>query len=61
MKRVLVNSDKYNGQYVALVSADDNTVVGSGTTSAEALKQAHNQGAQEPFILYVSDKDLVHI
>ncbi|MEK6715670.1 MAG: DUF5678 domain-containing protein [Candidatus Omnitrophota bacterium] len=61
MEKVLVNSDKYDGQYVALISADDNTIVGSGSTPEEALAKARKKGAQAPFILYVPDKDLVHI
>lgn len=61
MEKVLVNSDKYNGQYVAIISADDNTIVGSGNTPDEALSEAQKKGIQNTFILYVPDKDLVHI
>ena len=61
MEKILVNSDEYNGQYVAIISADDNTIVGSGNTPDEALSKAQKKGVQNPFILYVSDKDLVHI
>ncbi|MCK4419734.1 succinyl-CoA synthetase subunit alpha [Candidatus Aerophobetes bacterium] len=61
MEKVLVNSDKYNGQYVAMVSVEDNTIVGSGNTPEEALKDARKKGIQNPFLLYVPDKDLVHI
>lgn len=61
MEKVLVNSNKYDGQYVAIVSADDNTIVGSGNTPEEALNQAKKKGIKSPFILYVPDKDVVHI
>jgi hypothetical protein len=61
MEKVLVNSNKYDGQYVAIVSAEDNTVVGSGNTPEEALNQAKKKGIKAPFILYVPDKDVVHI
>ncbi|MEW5766513.1 MAG: DUF5678 domain-containing protein [bacterium] len=61
MEKVLVNSNKYNGQYVAIISVDDNTIVGSGNTPDEALSKAQKKGIQKPFILYVPDKDLVHI
>ncbi len=40
MEKVLVNSDKYNGQYVAMKSIDDNTIVGAGKTPNEALEEA---------------------
>jgi hypothetical protein len=46
---------------VAIVSAEDNTVVGSGNTPEEALNQAKKKGIKAPFILYVPDKDVVHI
>lgn len=61
MEKVLVNSNKYNGQYVAMVSAQDNTIVGHGNTPEEALNKAKKKGIKSPFLLYVPDKDLVHI
>lgn len=61
MKNVLVNSDKYNGRYVALISIENNTIVGSGDSPEAALNEARKQGVQNPFLLYVPEKDLVHI
>ncbi|OGW14740.1 MAG: hypothetical protein A2035_08650 [Nitrospirae bacterium GWA2_42_11] len=61
MEKILINTDKYNGKYVALVSMDDNTIVGSGNTPEEALNEAKKGGVQSPFLLYVPDKDIVHI
>ena len=61
MERILVNSDKYDGQYVAMISVEDNTIVGYGDTPEEALNKAKEKGIQNPFLLYVPDKDLVHI
>jgi hypothetical protein len=61
MEKVLVNSDEYNGQYVAIISPDDNTIVGAGDTPDKALAEAQKKGIQNPFLLYVPDKDLVHI
>jgi len=61
MEKILVNSNKYDGQYVAMVSADDNTIVGSGNTPEEAINEARKNGIQNPFLLYVPDKNLVHI
>ncbi len=61
MEKVLVKSDKYCGQYVAMKSVDDNTIVGVGNTPDEALNEAREKGIQAPFLLYVPDKDMVHI
>jgi len=61
MEKVLVNSDKYNGQYVAIKSATDNTIIGSGNTPEEALNKALRKGIKNPFLLYVPDEGLVHI
>jgi len=57
----MVNSNKYNGKYVALASIDDNSVVSHGDTPEEALKKARENGVQNPFLLYIPDEDLVHI
>ena len=40
---------------------NDNTIVGAGNTPDEALAEAQKKGIQNPFLLYVPDKDLVHI
>lgn len=61
MDKVLVRSHKYDGKYVALKSEVDNTIVGSGSTPEEALNDAKGKGVSNPFILFVPDKDLVHI
>ncbi|MFH1561830.1 MAG: DUF5678 domain-containing protein [Nitrospirota bacterium] len=61
MERVLVNSDKYNGQYVAMVSAKDNTIVGSGITPEEALNEARKENVQSPILLYVPEKGVTYI
>jgi len=61
MEKILVNSNKYDGQYVAMVSAEDNTLVGAGNTPEEALNEARKKGIEKPFLLYIPDKDLVHI
>ena len=61
MEKILVKSDKYNGQYVAMISLEDSTIVGFGNTPEKALNEAKKKGIQNPFLLYVPDKDLVHI
>ena len=61
MDKVLVNSREYDGKYVTIKSIDDPTVVGFGETPEEALNKAKEQGIADPFLLYIPDKDLVHI
>lgn len=61
MEKVLVNSDKYYGKYVAMKSIEDNTIVGSGDTPDKALEEARKKGIISPFLLYVPDKNVVHI
>lgn len=61
MEKVLVTTDEYNGRYVALKSFDDNTIVGVGDNPEEALKDAARKGFKNPILLYIPEKDLVHI
>lgn len=61
MERLMVNSNKYNGKYVAMASIEDNTIIGHGDTPEEALNNAREKGIQNPFLLYVPDEDIVHI
>lgn len=61
MERILVNSDKYYSKYVAMKSIEDSTIVGSGDTPFKALEEARGKGITSPFLLYVPDKDVVHI
>lgn len=61
MEKILVNSTKYDGKYIAIISTDDPTLVGSGSTPLDALNEARKKGINNPFLLYVPDKDLVYI
>lgn len=61
MKNILVNTNKYNGKYVALKSFKDNTIVGVGNSPEIALKEANKKGDKEPVIIYIAEKNLVHI
>lgn len=61
MDKILVNSDKYNGEYVAIKNTEDNTIVGSGKSPQEALDEALKNGIKNPFLLYVPEEGLVHI
>ncbi len=61
MEKVLVNTDKYDGRYVAMKSFDDNTIVGVGDSPEKALKDAESKGFKDPVLLYIPEKDTVHI
>ena len=61
MEKILLHSKKYSGQYIALRSVEDNTIVASGKTPAEALKNAADKGEDSPYLLYVPAEESVHI
>jgi hypothetical protein len=61
MEKVLVTTDKFNGRYVAMKSVDDNTIVGAGKDPEEALKEAEAKGFTDAVLLYVPERDVVHI
>lgn len=61
MERVLVKTDEYNGRYVAMKGFDDHTIVGVGDDPETALKDAISKGYKEPVLLYIPEKELVHI
>jgi len=61
MEKVLVTTDEYNGRYVAMKSFVNNTIVGVGDNPEEALKDAKAKGFKDPVLLYIPEKDLVHI
>jgi hypothetical protein len=61
MERVLVTTDEFNGRYVAMKSVDDNTIVGVGEDPEKALREAEEKGFKNPVLLYIPEKDLVHI
>jgi hypothetical protein len=61
MEKVLVSTDKFNGRYVAMKSFVNNTIVGVGDNPEEALKDAKAKGFKDPVLLYIPEKDIVHI
>ena len=60
MEKILVNTDEFNGCYVAIKSFDDNTIVG-GDNPEKALREAEMKGFKDPVLLYVPEKNIVHI
>ena len=61
MEKVLVTTDEFNGRYVAMKSFNDNTIVGVGDDPEEALRDAEAKGFKNPILLYIPEKDIVHI
>ena len=61
MEKTLIATDEFNGRYVAMKSFEDNTIVGVGNDPAQALKDAEVKGFWNPVLLYIPEKDIVHI
>jgi len=58
---VLVKDDAYKGEYVAVADVKKNRVVGHGMAPQEALDMARSKGYEDPVLIYVPEKDSVHI
>lgn len=61
MEKLLVTTEQFNGRYVAMKSFDDNTIVGVGDDPEKALKDAESKGYKNPVLMFVPEKDTVHI
>ncbi|HUT55657.1 MAG TPA: hypothetical protein VM658_19865 [bacterium] len=61
MENVMVETDDYNGRYVALKSFEDHTVMGSGLDPAAAFDEARAKGCDDPIIVYIDDPNTVNI
>lgn len=61
MEQTLLQTDKYNGQYVAMKSFEDYTIVGVGDGPDDALRDARSHGYENPVLLYIPEKEVVHI
>ncbi len=57
----LVKGKKYSGQYVALKSFEDDTVISSGGRIQEVYEKAAKKGYKNPVIAHVPKKDMVQI
>lgn len=51
------DGEAYRGEYVATRSIRSQTVVSSGSTASEALRNAREHGVEEPVIIFVPKKD----
>lgn len=61
MEQTLLQTDKYNGRYVAMVSFEDHAIVGVGDDPDTALQDARAHGYDNPVLLYIPEKEIVHI
>ena len=58
---LLNNSEKYSGKYVALKSFKEKDAITSGKNPLMVYNKAKKAGAKNPVILYVPEKDTIHI
>ena len=56
-----IKLEKYAGQYIALDAGENGNIVGHGSTPLKAIRMAEKNGCKEPYLMYVSEKDTVHI
>jgi len=61
IEKILLNDEKYSGQYVAFKNKDEHIVVGSGKTPQAALDEAVSKGYPQPILLFVPERNSVHI
>ena len=61
MEKVLVTTEEFSGRYVAMKNFDDNTIVGVGDDPEKALKDAESKGHKNAVLLYIPERDIVHI
>ncbi len=57
----LVSEEKYKGQYVALESFQNNTVVSSGSKPSEVILHAEKQGFKDTVLIFVPEKEMTHV
>ncbi len=55
------DGNKYNGKYVAMKSFKDNEVISSGFKPSTVLEKARKLGVDNPVLMFVPKKDMVHI
>jgi hypothetical protein len=55
------NSKKYFGQYVAVKSFSDRTVISHGLKPMVVIKEAERKGIQEPVLIFVPQKGMLNV
>ena len=61
MEQTLLQTNKYNGRYVAMKSFEDHAIVGVGDDPEAALRDASAHGHENPVLLYIPEKEAVLI
>jgi hypothetical protein len=55
------NGDQYSGQYVAVKSFSDRTVVSHGAEPVAVLSEAKEKGVTDPVLIFVPEQNMIHI
>lgn len=58
---IIEDGDKYAGKHVALDNLVNKKIFGSGGTPWAAIKVARKNGLENPMIVYVPEKNMVHL
>jgi len=61
MQQILIKDKKYRGMYVAVKNMDDTRVIASGKSYKDAHKKAVSKGYEKHLLIYIPEKDTVHI
>ena len=61
MEQVLIKEKKYQGQYVAVKNIKDTEVIASGRSLKIAFEKAVKKGVKNPLLIFVPEKNTVHI
>jgi hypothetical protein len=56
--QVLISEEGYEGKHVALRSMSDRTVIASGNDPDTVMKEAREQGVDNPVIFFVPSHDI---
>lgn len=59
--QLLIDSEKYQGKYVALRSYTDNTVVAFGDKPEKVIDAAVEAGTEQPVIVYIPKHDMTYV
>lgn len=55
------NGDKYIGQYVAVRSFSDRTVVSHGSNPSKVLNEAAKIGVKSAVLVFIPQNNMVHV
>ncbi len=61
MQNVLITDEKYSGKYVIIEGLDNPSVISSGSDPKAVYDEAIRKGFREFLLLFVPEKELVHI